>query len=68
MRRIRCRVLSSNGTERRLLRDSDRKSKVVANLPKYQRHLWLTLIAAADRLRTISAESEVDYEVPHVRV
>ena len=51
MRRIRCRVLSSNGTETSfVLRDSDRKSRVVANLPKYQRHLRLTLIAAADRL------------------
>ena len=64
MRRIRCRVLSSNGTERRLLRDSDRKSRVVANLPKYQRHLRLTLVIPADRFRTVAVESGVDDEAP----
>jgi len=31
-------------------------------------NLRLTLIAAADRFRTVSVESEVDDEVPHVRV
>jgi len=34
-----------------------RKSKVVANLPKYQRHLRLTLIAAADRFFGGKADS-----------
>jgi hypothetical protein len=41
-----------------------RKSKIVANLPKYQRHLPLTLIAAADRFRTRFVDSEVDDEAP----
>jgi hypothetical protein len=42
----------------------NRKSIVVANWPKYQRHLRLTLIAAADRFRTRSVESEVYDESP----
>ena len=51
----------------RLLADfveKSRKSIVVANLLKYQRHLRLTFIAAADRFRTRSVESEVDDEAP----
>lgn len=40
------------------------KSKVVANLPKYQRYLRLTLITAADRFRARSVESEMDDEAP----
>jgi Patatin-like phospholipase len=35
----------------------NRKSKVVANLPKYKRHLRLTLVTHLDRFRTISVES-----------
>jgi hypothetical protein len=45
-----------------------RKSKVIVNLPKYERHLRLTLITAADRFRTRSVESEVDDEAPRIRI
>ena len=41
---------------------------VVTNLLKYQRHLRLTFIAAADRFRTRSVEFEVDDEAPRVRI
>ena len=45
-----------------------RKSNVIANLPKYERHLRLTLITAADRFRTRSVEFEADDEAPRVRI
>ena len=42
----------------------EKVSKVVAYLPKHERHLRLTLITAADRFRTCSIEFEVDYQAP----
>jgi len=48
--------------------EKSRKRKVVANLPKYQRHLRMTLVTPADRFRTVSVESGVDNEGPQIRV